>query len=980
MSDQKEGKMERTNSKRQRLARFLRSWKKSPRGRDCTGPPPILPPPLSTQTPEPRANTSTTLLPQADIASEALVLQAPREEEEKLVLSDEQLRVLFAGAPEFHVKTNNGTLEPSVSFPWSNSSMKEGASDSVYLREPAFVGTSLHSPLEIFQTPVATRRTYQGYTPNVVEMPNMLSSQGVEPGSIGFSYFIGLSASDSLIVDSVESQSRMKYLETTKNKEMMQTNPERIGIRPVALNLIHDRLIELQDIYEAFQDTPEPITILNNQSLGDLYANLFGKFLTPPGYDDSTDDPTGLQTQIQALLRILELNGIWYDFSLVEWRIRLGQILWSDGEPPVENAPLPLWTKREILLLQIILSCELLLRLDAFTNIDGIDAESRIRIDRDKLDGLLQNKSRKVDWDLVLARTFLENISVVRANEVGGVMVQPKSRGMFSLLGRGDRPELSLTDIIFLPQHQTKQLSGLMQFAEAVRWPDAVGVLQDLASRLGVSNATHKVMQQLSCSRESLDYDTPSCISVYGTPLQTPLLPHDALDSYFGNMSQPTFDNQDSQVFRVPLSPSWSVPGGRSPSTLDGVGGWLSRSYLTGFVLPGEAISHFLMSTLLENDKSAISSLGDSANLYGGFTYQQRTWWSKSSIVGRVLAVVEDSTECMGWISSPKLPSGLGGWHNIHSEQVSQNLRLCATADVDAVARESAIIPKSSFASVTSQDFVLPLDPDLPPTAALSFSKWELTPINPDLIDNDIASGVVVPENGIQAASLTFSSPDQTLSHNLTLTYDVQFVASWPCNTSASAAPAVGLPHMFKRSRARTLSRSSSKHSVTLSLRSNHGFEPLLSHPPVSSTIAPKRTYEAETENDAGTFGPYSLVPHEKPSNAHPLHKSYLYKVVPVFQILEPNFELPFEMHTSKSSEHVLGSANDEDGAVDTIANIKKTVLILDARGSTDMALLARAWCAEKGLHAVIGRTTRTCMACCIREARGLNVRIVIRV
>ncbi len=57
-----------------------------------------------------------------------------------------------------------------------------------------------------------------------------------------------------------------------------------------------------------------------------------------------------------------------------------------------------------------------------------------------------------------------------------------------------------------------------------------------------------------------------------------------------------------------------------------------------------------------------------------------------------------------------------------------------------------------------------------------------------------------------------------------------------------------------------------------------------------------------------------------------------------------------------------------------------KTVLVLDARASSDLELLARAWCAEKGFHAVVGRVERTCLACCVREARGLGINTVIRV
>ncbi|KAF2848841.1 hypothetical protein T440DRAFT_469911 [Plenodomus tracheiphilus IPT5] len=994
MSEQKGGMLERRNSKRQRLVRFLRSWRQKPQDHDdvhmstVTEPAPAPPQAVQAETrptspidskPPDVSTESAKIAPiqENETESKPPSIQTPKDNENIAPLSDEQLRVLFAGAPHFQIRTDKDRFEPLVSFPWDNESTKENASDSVLLTEPAFAATSLHTAVEVAHSPVGNEKTYKGYIPDVVEMPNMLGSQGVEPGSTGFSYFVGLPISDSLVIELEELQPGIEYLETTRNKELMQTSPERLGIRPVELGLIYDRLIEFQDLYEAFQDSPEPMTILNNQSSGDLYANLFCKFLTPPGYDDSTDDPTGLQVQILVLLRILKLKGVWYDFSLVEWRIRLGQILWSDPEPYSEHEPHPLWTKREILLLQITLSCELLLRLDAFTNIDALDAELRLRINPEDIKGFHQAKTKKVDWDMVLACTFLENISIMKGNDVDGLMPQPKSRGLLSLLGGNDSAESPLADVILLPQHQTRQLSGLLHFAETMRWPGAVDVLKELASKLGVPNVTNEAVQQLSSSNRSLDYNTPSCISVYGTPLQTPLPTQHVLDSYFGNVGQPSLNRHDSQSLRVPLSPSWSAPNDRP--ALDGVGGWLSRSYLTGLVLPGEAISHFLISTLLENDKSAISSLGDSANLYGGFTYEERTWWSKNSIVGRVLACSGGSTECMGWISCPKLPSGLTGWHNVHSEQLPHDHRFRMEDGSDPVSQDSTIIPQSHMVAATSEDLVLPSDPELPPKPILSFLQWELTPINPDLIDDDNLA-VLSTDDDIQAASISFASHDQTLSYTVSLAYDVHFITSWPCTTPASAAPPVtGLPYILKRSRTGTLSRSSSKRSVTLSRRSSHGFEPLLSHPPTSSTIAPKRTYDIKAEEEE-IFSPHNLISHGKPLHVHPMHKSYLYKIVPAARVLEPEFEIPFEMHTSKSTERLFSPTEYQDSVADTIVNNKKTVLILDARASSDMELLARAWCAEKGFHAVVGRTTRTCLACCIREARGLNIKIVIRV
>ena len=97
--------------------------------------------------------------------------------------------------------------------------------------------------------------------------------------------------------------------------------------------------------------------------------------------------------------------------------------------------------------------------------------------------------------------------------------------------------------------------------------------------------------------------------------------------------------------------------------------GWLSRSYLTGLVLPGEGLSHFLISTLLENDESAVARLGEEANLYGGFTYASQSYWSTACIVGRVLAAGKGASECMGWLSSGVLPKGTDdGWVNIEAE------------------------------------------------------------------------------------------------------------------------------------------------------------------------------------------------------------------------------------------------------------------------------------------------------------------------
>jgi hypothetical protein len=905
--------------------------------------------------------------------------QEPKIEEKAEPLSEEQLRTLFAGAPHFSVPKTDGRYTPTVSYPWDIEKATKDVADTLPLVEPAFSAATLRKhPSKTPQALEATKQ-YKGYEVDVVEMPGMLSAQGIEPGTIGFSHFLELPKSDSLVNDLEQPQTSKDFLESSKNKELMQASPERLGIRSVELNFIYDRLVEFQDMYEVFQDTPEPMTILNNQSSGDLYANLFTKFLTPPGYDDSMEDPTGLQTQIVALLDILRLKGVWYDFSLVEWRIRLGQILWSEPEPTLQHERQPLWNEREILLLQITLACELLLRLDAFTNADASDAEIRLQIDPKDVKGFLKMKTRKIDWDLVLARRFLENISIVRGGDVHGPSSQPKRRGLMSLLSGDAQVEVLQSDFVLLPQHQTRQLTGLLHFANTLQWPSVDMVSKDLALKLGVPEKTAEAFHPSSPSGRLLDATSPSSISVYGTPLQTPLPANHQMDSYFGHIGKPALNRSNSRALRLPLSSTSPLPQSPSQSALNNVGGWLSRSYLTGLILPGEAMSHFLISTLLENDSSAIANLGDSANLYGGFTFGGRTFWSKTSIVARILAGVsgvKNSSECMGWISCPKIPESTAErWYSVHSELVPNENRLRIRDGSDRLSQDSAIIPEGSLAPIRPEDFVLPTDLESPSTSSLAFSQWELTPINPDLIDGDSLSGPPT-ESDIHAPSMTFILIDDAVSHTLTLTYDVQFVTSWPCTTAASTSSSTHkIPKVLRRSLTgtNTLSRSSSKHSETLVRRNSHGFEPLLSHPPDAADIAPMRMYDADTEAEAVTTS-------SKPMNAHPLHKSYPHKVVPVVDILDPDFLLPFALHTSKSSERLLALSKSHDSDMDAIKNDKKSVLVLDARTSSDLELLARAWCAEKGLHALISRVGRTCLGCSIREARGLGINVVIRV
>jgi len=571
------------------------------------------------------------------------------------------------------VKEVGSCTAPTVTYPWDDDVLVKDVSDSIQLAQPAFSAATLHQHLPKTQT--LEQRKQPGYDVGVVETPSMLNAQGVELGSVGLAYFLELPTSDHLVTD--VQQSSASNAEAQRNKELLQSSPEQIGIRKVKMKLVYDRLIELGDLDEAFRESPDGMSILNHQSPGDLYLHLFAKFLLPPRFDSSTEDPNGIKTQIDTLIRILQLKGVWYDFSLVEWRIRVGQILWNDSD--AESQSHQLFTDRDLLLLQITLAGELLLRLDAVSSMDPDEAERRIQVTPEEYRGFLELKSRKIDWDLVLARRFLDNILVVKEDGQEADTAPPtaKPNGLLSMLSLGtSKTDVDETpaseDIILLPRHQAQQLSGLLHFAEALKWPEIDVVVTELAQKLGIPQNVDEGEHQSPTYGGFLNPKTPSVISIYGTPLATPRSTNTIRDNYFGHLSKPVLKRTNtSQTLTVPLTTTLLANAAEGAAGTLNIGGWLSRSYLTGLILPGEAISHFLISTLLENDNLAIAALGDSAKLYGGFVYANKSWWSKASVIGRVLGSLEDSVECMGWIcvsTLPSLPSS--GWYELDAEQI----------------------------------------------------------------------------------------------------------------------------------------------------------------------------------------------------------------------------------------------------------------------------------------------------------------------
>jgi hypothetical protein len=367
----------------------------------------------------------------------------------------------------------------------------------------------------------------------------------------------------------------------------------------------------------------------------ELYTELFTRLLFPPSRITDQNDPYSLQVQIESLMRVLAAP-VFVDFGLIEWRIRLGQILWA----PAEQYEDDIMVGNEVvsgsgsgkywLLLQILLSCELLLRLDALT----LNLETQLKAAKpEEIKRFDTLASVSVRWSMLLARLWLENIQIEN-----GAPVEKKTPVGWIASFTGATPdkqfvEDSIHNVQWTGRHQVQQTNGLLHFARSLKWPT-------------LDHIHEKVKANGVVLKENY--------SVQTTPAATPAS-HVSRSSYFINKRPEIRRGLTNSQNRI--------------SALIRPSGWLSNTYINGLILPGEGLSHFLVTTLLENDELAISKLGEEANLYGGFVFAGRSFWSSACIVGRVLAAGKGATECVGWISSTVIPKGTGeAWVNIDVE------------------------------------------------------------------------------------------------------------------------------------------------------------------------------------------------------------------------------------------------------------------------------------------------------------------------
>ncbi|TVY45019.1 hypothetical protein LSUB1_G000745 [Lachnellula subtilissima] len=833
---------------------------------------------------------------------------------------------MFSGAPQFFVRSeghHTGAPHPSVAFPWDVDLQIRDLCDHVHIRDEAWgcVTAWRHITLQASQNPDAAKERYekQGacFVPRCRERPNMLSMQGIERGTIGYQAALEMGVADALQEE--VSDETPESISGRRRKILIDKD----GLRPLTDSTLIDRLMSVSDTY--YKDSNK------HRLTVELYSELFTQFLYPPTRVTDSQDPYSLQVQIEALVHVLAVPHVWVDFSLVEWRIRLGQILW--GFSPGPDVPDEVTvnyehthdpdTQKYWLLLQILLSCELLLRLDAISkNIDdGLEEPKPPELLRFE-----KEAKTSVKWSLILARQWLENIKIVKMAQEVAIPTKAAPGWLATLTGTYDETTpIERIDVIkFHGRNQTRQLYGLLHFARILRWPNLAAITAKVSSN-GITISDNS-------------QTTPAA----GTPLS---LSTQRSSSYFPSQRPSAHRRLSTQKIK---------------SAIIHPAGWLSNSYLSGLVLPGEGLSHFLISTLLEHDEAAVDKLGDEANLYGGFVYAGRSFWSTACIIGRVLAAGKGASECMGWVSSDVIPEGSGGdrWVDIEADSSLQDdpdkqtgkPRIWCKKEIEA---HGNLIGGTDPSSVLPGDFVLPSDESLQQPLAVNLECLHLLPIvdsvrtSIDETPTPLTGNTDSPRIQTYSAMINFviEVDGEKKDVNLTLIHDARFVTAHPCIPSTKT-------YLLK--------------SPTTPSRSN------------------------SYESSVGSPESPSL------SGGHPLHKAFTYTRIPILDVLNMSSSLPFSSLLSPSQSPDPGYSS----AHTTSSTIPK-VLVVDCTDSTtinfptrsitspeihhehnhgsDLEILARALCAQRGWNALISRRGRGCVACSVREAGALGFRVVLR-
>jgi hypothetical protein len=341
-------------------------------------------------------------------------------------------------------------------------------------------------------------------------------------------------------------------------------------------------------------------------------------------------------------------------------------------------------------------------------------------------------------------------------------------------------------------------------------------------------------------------------------------------------------------------------------------------SFFTGMVLPGGTLPWLTINSLIDIDPLASSSnsLNTLSHMHPntGFQYRSTTYWSASSIVGKVLAPTAKSMA--GWIGPCRPAPDLERIQTARIRQRKAKSGRLLLSDVTSMTeRSDPLGPPSRTYPVN--EYTLPM-PDLIPDNVVDTVRIEKLALKP-ILESSVSANFLPKEDkekGVKTFDAAVQFAVDGRSWPLRLSFDVEFVSSVPCKNGPHP---LFFDYVFEEKRVDEI----------LSVR-DWG----------RSNRAPAGTASGGAAENSGQDG--SGISGSSAQTASKQKPS-----TPKASAGSPSSQWK-EMGSPPKKE--IQEADDDS----------ERVLVVSAFGVSDNEVLARAWCSHWGLSAIIADVERT--------------------
>ena len=773
---------------------------------------------------------------------------------------------------------------------------------------------------------------------SIYERPNMLSLNGREPGTFGFCAFIERDVADGLMRDDPTGSHSSEHSSTSAAAALKD-----IGVRDIPMRAIAERLEKASLLRDEIISHGRPsYTAIQSPVYGGLKEMgrwLFEDLLLESarrssgteqdmtGRDGTQSSDWSLKKQIKALLKVLgKENTFWKDFSLPRERLAFVLALnlpTSGDEPGIskyaddrsktdKKASREPQHERRYYAL-----LHLLISVELVLRMDAA-LRLGVAVHGSLIDGVEEVTSEDIHRFNKL-RTRKVDWDMVGAKRFLGLCSAkaiPETPSDGSGEPNSGHAEHPTYDCAILPRKLDIMVDGLIHFAQGIGWNDAA--VAQMKERLTQTfrGKTSDEIQKVFTQRYQCDIK---------------------------HLPRHTCDIASTMPLLPPVN--------------DFIGGPATHAWLTGLIVPGFHNNDLLISALLENDthQEPLKRLGTVAYPRTGFVFGSCSWWSKLCVVAGVLAPVPDTKEVMGWVKLPAAVTPLDaetgenvgeGWRNVTAKPMSVESGKERIFDGEAIAKDSATLGVGK--------------------GAVKGSEFEM--LTDDVFDSGGSHRETIKIEEVELAL-------QRVMEDVPIPYATANASSGKDENSLPREQACVLV---------SISQGESAKTQTAMFELKHTVRFIAQHPcrPPRGQTTVHHKLSADSQSSTHTGAAPTPSSSTKPGDierhmpAHPLHKSYKYKVQSLASFLstEEDEGVEEQSNTSQSS------------AVDTRARHDK-ILIVDARGPWQNEVLARAVCAKVGRHAIIsraagpdGKRAAGCLSCPVREARALGVDVVLRV